>query len=333
MRNFLAAFAFLFTATALHASCEGPDTFLSLPEETRTALRAEAAQVPYHQGIMWQVEKNGVASILVGTLHVSHPTHDRTLNALRALEFEPEQVLLELTTPAQTAFQSHLIENPGVYLIESGDSLIDLLGDTHWATVSAQLQQRGIPPFLAARYQPWFLGLTLAMPPCAMAEIAAGKKGLDHLIEQETTGKADMGSLDSTQGLLEVLASDSLEEQLRQLRWSLELDLMADTGNEMPAMMAMYAAEDIQLIWELGQHTTLSRAKDDATIMELAALLAEVEAQLIERRNLQWVERLIPELAETPSLVAVGALHLPGEAGLLRLLENAGYKVTRLQRP
>lgn len=332
MRSFLSALCFLFTATLASAACEGPNAFATLPENTRADLRTRAAASPFHQGFLWQVEKNGVTSTLVGTLHLSHPTHQRTLDFLADLPDQPEQVFLEFTTPAQMGFQRHLMDNPGVYLIEEGDSLIDILGDTHWQAISEELKKRGIPPFMAARYQPWFLGLTLAMPPCAMAEVAAGVRGLDHLIEQAADeAGTPTESLDSTEALLAILAPP-LEEQMQELRWSLELDLLDAGESQMPAMMALYEQEDIQLIWELGQHMTLSQAKDDATAADLAALLAEVEAELIAKRNHQWAARLIPELARTPSLVAVGALHLPGEHGLLRILQDAGYSVTRLSR-
>ncbi|MGR3635906.1 MAG: TraB/GumN family protein [Shimia sp.] len=331
MRTLLSALAFLFTATTLHAACDGPDAFLQLPPDTQANLRAKATQVPYNTGTLWQVEKDGITSTLVGTLHVSHPMHADTIDTLLGLDVAADQVLLELTTPAQTAFQRHLVENPDVFLIEQGDSLIDRLGDAHWATLSSELQSRGIPPFMAARYQPWFLGLTLAMPPCAMAEIAAGNQGLDHMIEQMAHDlNLPTDSLDSTEGLLAILAADPLDVQLTEMIWALELDLFEDASTQFPAMISLYEQEDIQLIWELAHHMTLARAKDDATTRDLAALLAEVQTELIETRNRQWADRLIPELATTPSLVAVGALHMPGEAGLLRLLETAGYTVSRL---
>ncbi|SFL12973.1 TraB/GumN family protein [Shimia haliotis] len=332
MRSFLSALVFLLSSSVAQAACDGPNAFDLLPEQTQADLQAQAARAPFHQGLLWSVEKNGVTSTLVGTLHLSHPTHQRTLQTLAALPEQPQKVYLEFTAPAQKAFQQHLLDNPGVYLIESGDSLIDILGDTHWQAISAELKKRGIPPFMAARYQPWFLGLTLAMPPCAMAEIAAGKRGLDHLIEQEATQKQiPMASLDTTETLLSILAAP-LEEQLEELRWSLELDLMDSGESQMPAMMALYEQEDIQLIWELGQHMTLAQAQDDATASDLATLLAEVEAELIEKRNRLWAEQVIPELAQTPSLIAVGALHLPGENGLLRMLQRAGFSITRLDR-
>ena len=39
-------------------------------------------------------------------------------------------------------------------------------------------------------------------------------------------------------------------------------------------------------------------------------------------------QRALPILAQGNAFMAVGALHLPGQEGLVRLLRNAGYTVT-----
>lgn len=49
---------------------------------------------------------------------------------------------------------------------------------------------------------------------------------------------------------------------------------------------------------------------------------------LVNTRNAAWVETLIKIMAEKPLFVAVGALHLPGENGLLKSLENLGFSVS-----
>jgi len=54
---------------------------------------------------------------------------------------------------------------------------------------------------------------------------------------------------------------------------------------------------------------------------------AEQEAALNDTRNRRWLEKLPAIMSSKPSFIAVGCLHLIGEAGLLKGLEKAGYKI------
>ena len=48
---------------------------------------------------------------------------------------------------------------------------------------------------------------------------------------------------------------------------------------------------------------------------------------MIYNRNKTWAEKLPAIMKAAPTFVAVGALHLPGEKGLLNLLKRQGYTV------
>lgn len=52
----------------------------------------------------------------------------------------------------------------------------------------------------------------------------------------------------------------------------------------------------------------------------------ELEA-MIDNRNINWANELPAIMQETPSFVVVGALHLPGNNGVLNLLKQKGYTV------
>lgn len=52
--------------------------------------------------------------------------------------------------------------------------------------------------------------------------------------------------------------------------------------------------------------------------------------RLIVERNARMVERMEPRLREGDALIAVGAAHLPGERGILALLEARGYRIDRV---
>ena len=52
--------------------------------------------------------------------------------------------------------------------------------------------------------------------------------------------------------------------------------------------------------------------------------------RLVARRNRRMVERMLPGLRQGGVFVAVGALHLPGEEGLVALLRQEGFTVERV---
>ena len=64
---------------------------------------------------------------------------------------------------------------------------------------------------------------------------------------------------------------------------------------------------------------------DDAT-----GAVSRFEQRLIIDRNRRMVERMDKLLRQGNAFVAVGALHLPGAHGILQLLSDEGYQVTRV---
>ena len=56
----------------------------------------------------------------------------------------------------------------------------------------------------------------------------------------------------------------------------------------------------------------------------------EEEEALLYARNADWTEKIPAIIADTPTLFVVGAAHLPGERGVLKLLKKKGYTVEPL---
>ena len=57
---------------------------------------------------------------------------------------------------------------------------------------------------------------------------------------------------------------------------------------------------------------------------------ADFIAAFITRRNATMLQRALPILGGGEAFLAVGALHLPGEGGLVELIRRNGYSVTRM---
>jgi uncharacterized protein len=60
----------------------------------------------------------------------------------------------------------------------------------------------------------------------------------------------------------------------------------------------------------------------------ISDMTPEEYAKLVDNRNADWVSKLPTHFNESSCFVAVGAMHLGGKKGLIKLLEKEGYKVT-----
>lgn len=325
MRVFLSLLLLLVATTAQALCNEEAD----LPPHVLKELRAEAAQHPFHRGNLWQLEKDGVTSYLFGTMHLYDPRHVASMNRLKPLIAASDQVLIEVTKQDEAKLQRELMGTPELYLITEGASLIDRLGPEAWDKLVPNLQRRGIPPFMAAKFQPWFLGFSMMTPECALSDLTAKRFGIDKSIEAEAV-KQDkpVYSLDDVSALIGYFAKDPLEQQVEELRWSLLLDMPMDPG--MKGLSTFYFNEETQLAWTYSLYATEELIKGAAPEDQarMRSLVTEMLEDLISGRNHQWMQQLLAELEQTNSFVAVGALHLPGEQGLLNLLEKSGFTVT-----
>lgn len=54
---------------------------------------------------------------------------------------------------------------------------------------------------------------------------------------------------------------------------------------------------------------------------------AEFKEELLTKRNMRWVPAIEELVGDKTSFIAVGAAHLPGKDGMIRLLGEAGYQV------
>lgn len=104
--------------------------------------------------------------------------------------------------------------------------------------------------------------------------------------------------------------SISIEEQARSLENVLEDP--QEVVEEAKVLNALYFSGDLDKMLELSLSTD-----DSPAFMEA----------LLDRRNADWMQRLPGIMAEGQALIVVGALHLPGEKGLLRQLRRLGYTV------
>ena len=86
---------------------------------------------------------------------------------------------------------------------------------------------------------------------------------------------------------------------------------------QMKELSAAFFAQDMQALWEITEEKLDNQC--DSTPQE--------DEVLIFGRNSAWAEKIPAMIGEAPTLFVVGAAHLPGERGVIELLEAKGYTI------
>jgi len=295
----------------LHAQCTGENLIAALPAAEQVTLRAAAETAPYATGNFWRATKGAQVVTLVGTYHFTDSRHDAHLDALAPMLADATALLVEAGPEEEAAIKSYVAQHPEVMIDTSGPTLPERLSKPDWARLSDALRARGIPPFMAAKFRPWYLSMMLGIPACGMAEMADAK-GLDALLIEaaEVAGKP-VQALEPFDTVFTIFDGMTPEEQLVMVTSALAME---DRSADFAITLAdAYFAEEGRLIWEFMRYESL--LLPDYTPERVEAEFATMEAAMMTNRNRAWIP-VITKAAETgPVLVAFGALHLSGQAG------------------
>jgi uncharacterized protein YbaP (TraB family) len=138
---------------------------------------------------------------------------------------------------------------------------------------------------------------------------------IDTYFQQEAIKKGKIvGGLETADFQMEVLYGASLEEQVKSLMCF--VDNFQDGVEMADFITAAYFAQDLEQLEELN----LEEQEDECSN-------PESNEKMIYGRNADWVEKMPAIMKARPTLFVVGAFHLCGERGVLKMLEAQGYTV------
>lgn len=323
----LSVVALLFSAGLGRAACSGQDLLAALPAEERAALNARTDQHPHPRGLLFRATRDGQVLHLMGTMHLPDPRHGELMAEVTPLLAQARTLLVEADPESQARLQAEIVKRPEFIMITEGPKLNKLLPEAEWKELAARMQAHGIPPLFTARFRPWYLAMMLGMPPCATAALKQGENGLDtQIMAQAQAAGIPLRALEPYDTLFTLFDGLPLEEELEMIRGTLQSPV--DPEDAMVTTVNGYFARETRLMWELTRQQALEVPGADAAAVD--AQFALMEEVLMVRRNRAWIPVLTEALDAGPAFAAFGALHLPGETGVLALLEAEGFRIERL---
>ncbi len=318
-----AAAALAAAATLALAGCASPSpaggAAATAPAAAKPPAAPAAPAAQTARGPLYTFSKDGKTHTLYGTLHVGRPAWGPDAGVQAALSRATAlavEVDISQPAPIQFALQRYALATDAQSATAGLPS--DLI-----ERLRAGAQQAGVSAVQVRMFKPWFLANQLSMSAFARGGYLATAGSEVFLLgaaRQRRLPVLELESVDQQFALLDAMPRNVLREYVEQA-------LLYAQGSGMPADLQQLVAA-----WEQGDVNTLAAMvnTDPATAKASDRWLNE---ELLLSRHPQMVQRII-ELAgkEGSLMVAVGALHLPGERGLITLLQKAGFEVQRVQR-
>ena len=311
-------------ARAQSETCEGEDLVAKLQRDEPARYRRvldHFATIENGNGIFWKIEKPGLQpSFLFGTAHV---TDQRVLNRLPSIEPKLQRsraLIVEIADLSPNlSRQMAIVQQYG--MLPEGETLDSRLTEAERKMLGQATAAHGMPWFSARRMKASFLALTMSIPACVKIAMLRGEKVLDaRLIDFAKSND------------IPVIGLETIDEQLTLIS-------TLDEDTQLSALLEAVRSES-NLIEDMFETTiNLHQKGQIAMVLSLTEVFKEdypaaseamdnFEGPIIAERNVRMHQRALNELEKGGVFVAVGALHLPGETGLVRLFRGSGFAVT-----
>ncbi len=262
----------------------------------------------FSKGLLWEVSKDGSnPGYVFGTIHVD----DSEIVALPHIVETHLQASRHFVMEAVPSYEDAIRLSTSMFFLD-GTRLDRMIPAHAFEKAVDILQDYRLTEELVAVLKPWAAFITMSYP------VSTGTVLDVKLMQMAYENGASITGLETIEEQVSIFSDMELEDQILMLMDVIcHYDKVADDFKQ---MKRFYLDRDLAGMYVYGQRY----------IFEDNSVYDEISTRLVEDRNTIMVERMKPVLEKGGAFVAVGAMHLPGEQGILNLLEMEGYTVTRI---
>lgn len=264
--------------------------------------------------LLWKIEGNGltVPSYLYGTIHLINSEDF----------FLPEGTLAAIDNTKKMVFEIDMNEMSDMgnmmglmnqAFMKDNKTLKDLISEEDYKLVDAHFKKIGMPLMMLERMKPMFLTVFASgdMDPAGLQNGTMKSYEMEFM-EMAQNANKPMAGLETIEFQMSVFDSIPYDAQAEMLVATIK---DGDKGSdEMAKMVELYSTQNITGMVEM--------------LSDEGEQLSEYEDVLLNKRNEAWISGMKEMMIESPTFFAVGAGHLAGNRGVIKLLMKEGYKLT-----
>ncbi len=262
------------------------------------------------KSLLWKISGNGLnkPSYLFGTIHLTCDTSldENTLNALEATE----QLYLELDMDDKS-IQMQMMK---LMMMKDGAKLSTLLSPEDFKILDEFMKNNlNMSAKMFDSFKPFMISSMLfpKMLDCKSQSVESELMKITKEQNEEIFGLEI--AEDQMKVFDEISYQDQAEELLKTVKDNLEKD-----KKEFQEMITIYQNKDIE-----GMLKLMNESDNKIT--------SENQDILLNDRNKNWIPIMVKTMKDKPTFFGVGAGHLAGEEGVIKLLRKKGYKVEAVQ--
>ena len=278
------------------------------PEKVLSDDQSDNQNREFSDGLLWKIEtQTGQSNYLFGTIH----SQDRVVSQF------PPHVRLALVQSQPFIIESVLTEESNKVFFDSifspdNEKLSDQIEAPIYRYLEETLPDYGVPLEKIPNLKPWAAFTLIGRPKPVNAAT------LDMVLIQtaRSLNKTIIG-LETMKELIEPMEKLNINDQIIILNDTVcnHKQIIQDSWK----LIQLYLARDLAGMMEFNNQPHYD---EDVFNRYIQVILYD--------RNVRMMERIIPYLNDGSAFVAVGALHLAGDKGLLHRLNEKNYKITRI---
>jgi len=284
--------------------------FLTVSQNSH-AKSGDKLGILHPKGLLWKIEKPGKpVSYLYGTMHVGNPEVTRLSPKVEQAFLQADHFVMEVLLDFQA--KEYMAS---ASFFNDGRTLKGIMGQPEYERLTSLINKRiYISEDVLEHMKPWAVLMMLMTP---VEQQTQKLSALDIVLFQRASKrKLKLTGLETAQEQVAVFESMSMSDQLWMLNRTIEEIDSVDA--QLPEMINAYLNRDLAQLMEIQRDSMYVGSEIDDQFIY----------QLLDVRNVRMTKRMIPILKSGNAFIAIGALHLPGEAGVLHLLELQGYTAT-----
>lgn len=263
---------------------------------------------PVKNSLLWKIEGNGIKtpSYLFGTMHMIEKDYFFFPASLEKIVKKSSVLVMEIAgMPDQMEAMQYMLLKEGTFFDYFTPAQKDtILG---WAQSKMKMDEK---TFTASfnNFKP-FVVVQAAMQMSFMGKTESYEMTLEKIATEK---KIKIEGLETVSDQMKIFDDLTKEQQAEMV-----MDGIRDEAkglDQMKLMQQLYARQNIDSLYTY--------------IHKEGGVFAEEQNAFLDQRNINWIPKIKNYTAKGKAFIAVGAGHLGGENGVIRLLEKEGYTLT-----